>query len=227
MTIGPTYITIDERMSRGLCSRLQPGEAGLWYHHIPGTDVLETVYDERAGWRLTGPKYMQRLTRGPSHMGGYFAPGAPLPEPTGRCQESAERTLMDDPRNWKFVGWSKATSFPDMPHLNSPAGEWGEFKWIGPKLSGMFAPAGLMSVPRERMHEMIGARGLGQTYEQIQADYARVNATVWLVAGGSALVVGLGTKKLSGSTGMAVVAGVAAAIGAGAVMIRTGFWGGA
>lgn len=162
MTIGPTYITIDERMKRGLCSPLQVDgrRAGIWYHHITGTDVLETVYDERAGWKLDRSKFWPQLVPGPSHTGGYFAPGAPLPQPTGRCQDRLDSDAGQDARNWRFTGWSKAMSFPGTPLPDSPAGEWGEFKWIGPRLR-TGSPTE-MHVPRERMHEMIGARGLGQ-----------------------------------------------------------------
>lgn len=211
MTIAPTYITIDERMKRGLCSPLQVDgqRAGIWYHHIPGTDVLETVYDPRVGWHLTGG-FIKHLTPGPSHVGGYFPPGAPLPQPTGRCQDRADLDAGSDPKNWKFIRMERDSGY-----------ESGVFEWIGPRLKTGYS---VMYVPRERMHEMVGARGLGQA---TQADYARVNVTVWVAMGGSALLVGLGTKKLSRSTPMAVVAGAAAAIGAGAVMIRTGFWGGA
>src|SRR4029077_4812551 len=150
MTIAPTYITIDERMKRGLCSPLQVGrDAGIWYHGIPGTDVLETVYDPRAGWRLTGDVFKQ-LVPGPSHIGGYFPPGAPLPQPTGRCQDLADMAAGADPKNWKFTGWSAAR--PARHGLPaSPAGEWGEFKWIGPRLKAGYT---VQHVPRERMHEM-------------------------------------------------------------------------
>lgn len=221
MTIAPTYITIDERMKRGLCSPLQIGHAaGIWYHHIPGTDILETVYDPRAGWKLTGD-FFKQLVPGPSHIGGYFVPGAPLPQPTGRCQDRAEMNAQSDPKNWRFVGWSKAASFPGTTLPDAPAGQWGEFTWIGPRLA-IGSPLS-MSVPRERMHEMVGARGLGQT----SADYARVNSTVWLTMSGSALVTGALARRWTKSTPKAVAAGAAGALVAGMLLIRSGYWAGA
>jgi hypothetical protein len=62
MTIMPTYITIGELTRRGLSSPLRPtGEPGIWHHHIPGTDITETVYDPR--WRLVGdlPKQLVQV----------------------------------------------------------------------------------------------------------------------------------------------------------------------
>jgi hypothetical protein len=157
MTMMPTYITIDERMKRGLASPLQPAGDGVWFHQIPDSDIVETVYDPRAGWQLTGD-FFKQLVRGPQHVGRYFPPGAPLPQPTGRSQDLLDRSASDDPRNWRFTGWSKAE--PARPPLPAqPAGVWGEFEWIGPKLATQ-TPSALF-VPRERMHEMVGARGMG------------------------------------------------------------------
>jgi hypothetical protein len=165
MTIGPTYISIDERMKRGLCSPLQvdQGRAGIWYHHITGTDVVETVYDSRAGWHLTGD-FIKHLTPGPSHTGGYFPPGTPLPQPTGRCQDLADIDAGSDPKNWKFVRMD---------------GDSGLFEWIGPRLQIGYS---VQYVPRERMSEMTGARGLGQ-------DPAPYNWRPWLGAGLIAVTV--------------------------------------
>ncbi len=163
MTLVPTLITIDERMKRGLCSPLQGGP-GVWYHAITGTDVLETVYDPRQ-YEKTSP-YAVRRKKTPGV--GYFSPGSPLPQPTGRCQDLIDMAAGDDPRNWKLVRMEDG---------------WGDFKWIGPRLSTV-TPIG-MSVPRERMHEMAGARGMGDVssntvgFGLVTVGFAAVGLWMW------------------------------------------------
>ena len=49
MSFAPVFVPVSERAG----ARLQAVAPGRWFHHIPGTDVTENVYDPRL-WVRSG-----------------------------------------------------------------------------------------------------------------------------------------------------------------------------
>jgi hypothetical protein len=60
MTMAPVIVSIDDLKRRGLSAPLHREGRGLWSHHIPDTDINETVYDPRL-YKRTGPYGLKPL----------------------------------------------------------------------------------------------------------------------------------------------------------------------
>jgi len=50
VSFAPVFVPVGERTG----ARLQPVAPGRWFHAIPGTDIVENVYDPRR-WEKNGP----------------------------------------------------------------------------------------------------------------------------------------------------------------------------